>query len=254
MCMVRHLQRVTLSLFLLFPIAALAAAGVGEGSSEIWVDGLDTTPPGAQPANPDADVDYAGRSVFVWDGSATSRQEVFLRRFDKDNKPIGDAVQVNTFDAQAQADPRVAINNDNSFLVVWESHEPPNPEVTYLRERVRSQAFDANGNPVGDEQLLSTLDPLLATGGVYIGVTALSNGTYIVVWRSSQSANEADTSTTIQARRIGANGVPLGDQFQVNSLISSFSENYPAVTALADGGFLVVWTAPQVHGQRKQRW
>ena len=250
MSILQHLQKTTLSLCLLLPIAALAAAGAGDASSEIWIDGVDTTPPGAQPANPDATVDHAGRSIFVWDASATSRQEVFLRRFDKDNKPMGDAVQVNTFDAQRQSNPRVAVSSDNSFLVVWRSAEPPNPDVTFTRDRIRSQAFDANGNPVGDEQLLSTLDPLIATGGAPTDVTALNNGDYIVVWRSSQSANEADTSTTIQARRIGANGVPMGDQFQVNSLISSASENYPAVAALADGGFIVTWTTPEVHGRR----
>ena len=250
MRMVQLFQKTTLSLCFLLPIAALAAAGVGDASSEIWIDGVDTTPPGAQPANPDATVDHAGRSIFVWDASATSRQEVFMRRFDEYNKAMGDPVQVNTFDVQAQHNPRVAASSDNSFLVVWRSSEIPSTNPTVHRDVVRSQLFDADANPVGEEQLLSRLEPLLATGGAPTDVAALKNGGYIVVWRSSQSANEADTSTTIQARRIGANGVPLGDQFQVNSLISSVSENYPAVAALADGGFIATWTAPQVHGRR----
>lgn len=251
MSMVQHIHKATFSLFFLLPITALAAAGAGDSSGEIWIDGLDTVQPGAQPANPDAAMDHAGRSIFVWDATpAATRQEVFLRRFDKDNKPMGDPVQVNTYDTAAQANPRVVANNDNSFLVVWRSAEPASTNPTVNREVVRSQAFDADGNPVGEEQLLSTLEPLIATGGAPTGVAALSNGTYIVVWRSSQSANEADTSTTIQGRMIGANGVPLGDQFQVNSLISSASENYPAVAALADGGFIVTWTTPQVHGRR----
>jgi hypothetical protein len=78
----------------------------------------------------------------------------------------------------------------------------------------------------------------------------LRDGGYIVVWRSSQTLTPGDDSWTIQARRIGANGVPLAGQFQVNSTMTSASENYPAVTELADGGFLVVWTLPQVHGRR----
>jgi len=59
-----------------------------------------------------------------------------------------------------------------------------------------------------------------------------------------------DSSISIQGRRIGANGVPLEDQFQVNSTKTSTAERFPAVTSLSDGGFLVVWTEPQVHGRR----
>jgi hypothetical protein len=81
-------------------------------------------------------------------------------------------------------------------------------------------------------------------------VAALRDGGYRVVWRSNQTPEPNDSSTTIQARRIGANGLPLAGQFQVNSTMTSAAESFPAVTELADGGFLVVWTTPQVHGRR----
>jgi hypothetical protein len=71
-----------------------------------------------------------------------------------------------------------------------------------------------------------------------------------VVWRSSQTPDAGNNGTTIQARRVGANGLPLAGQFQINSLVSTQSESWPAVTTLADGGFFVVWTVPQVHGRR----
>ena len=156
----RILNKSVLILCLLIPATAVSAPGAGEHSGEIWIDGVDTVPPGAQPANPDADVDYRGRAIFVWDGTpGATRKEVFLRIFDENDIPLGDPVQINTYTTQAQHNPRVAISKDNSFLVVWQSDEPPTPEVTYLREVVRSQAFDADGDPVGDEQLISTLNP-----------------------------------------------------------------------------------------------
>jgi len=189
--------------------------------------------------------------VFVWDGTPSStRKEVFLRIFPADGSPPGDPVQVNTYTDRAQHGPRVAINTDDSFLVVWQSDEKPNPEDGFYREVVRSQAFDANANPVEDEQLLTELKPLIATGGPNPEVAVLNDGSYIVVWRSSQSSDPLEKSTSIQARKIGANGIPLGGQFPVNEP-SSDGEDYPAVTALADGGFLVVWTVPkQVRGRR----
>jgi len=243
------LKRSTLILFLFLPVPALTAP-VGEHAGEILVDGPLASQPGSEPSNPDVVVDESGRSIWVWDGTpSTTRKEVFLRIFPADGGPPTDPVQVNTFDEQNQHFPRVAVNIDSSFLVVWLSTEEPNPGDNFLRNIVRSQAFDANANPVGGEQLLSTLDPLLTTDNK-VDVAALPGGDYIVVWRSSQTPEPNDSSTSIQGRRIGADGAPLASQFQINSTQTSASERFPAVTGLADGGFLVVWTTPEVHGRR----
>lgn len=228
-----------------------AAAPVGESAGEIWVNGPADKMPGSDPNQPDADVDASGRRIFVWDTTAVSanRKDIFLRIFPADGGPPADPVQVNTTVEFAQQAPKIAISPDGSFLVVWLSAEPPELGDNFQRDVVRSQTFNASGNPVEEEQLLSTLDPLLTTANK-VDVAALSNGEYIVVWRSSQTPDAGNNGTTIQARRVGANGLPLAGQFQINSLVSTQSESWPAVTTLADGGFFVVWTVPQVHGRR----
>ena len=77
---------------------------------------------------------------------------------------------------------------DGSFLVVWRSAER-NLADTANRDKVRSQAFDANANPVGSEQLLSTLGPETT---IDIGVETAplrvadgSAGGFVVVWSSN---------------------------------------------------------------------
>jgi len=224
---------------------------VGESGGEIWVDGPGDVQPGSDPNHPDAAIDNLGRSIFVWDGTpASTDKEVFLRIFPADGSSPGDPVQVNSLVENNQHFPRVAVSGDGSFLVVWLSAERPEPEDNFFRNVVRSQAFDVDAKPVGVERLLSTLDPLLTTDNK-VDVAALPDGGYIVVWRSSQTLDPAPVNgTTIQARRIGANGVPLAGQFQVNSTNTNASESFPAVSELADGGFLVAWTTPQVHGRR----
>jgi hypothetical protein len=227
---------------------------VGESAGEIWVDGPDQ--PGSDPNQPDADVDATGRSIFVWDGSASNRKDIFLRVFPADGSEPSDPVLVNTYVDDAQHTPRVAIGKDGSFLVVWFSEEEPEPGDGFLRPVVRSQAFDANANPVSEEQLLSTLDPLTTTAKK-VDVDALPSGEYIVVWRQTRESadpnpdpNPEHNDNNIQGRRIGANGVPLAEQFLINTTNTTVSEKWPAVTSLADGGFLVVWTDPQVTGRR----
>ena len=238
----------TASIGLLISIPALASP-VGESAGEIWVDGPADVQPGLQPGNPDAAVDGMGRSIFVWgDTPSTKRKEVFLRIFPADGSSPGDPVQVNTFIEKAQQYPRVAVSSDNSFLVIWQSDEPFPENMTVDRKIVRSQAFDAAGDPLGDEQIISTLPTAEATQ-VSADVAALRDGGYIVVWRSRRSSEPDPDSISIQARRIGADGVPLAGQFQVHPKTGA-GENFSAVTELADGGFFVVWTVPQVHGRR----
>ena len=72
----------------------------------------------------------------------------------------------------------------------------------------------------------------------------------MVVWQSALSALPQETGTSIQGRLLGSNGVPLAEQFQVNSTLGGAFETDINVTELDDGGFLVVWATPEVNGRR----
>ena len=232
---------------------SLVAAQVGEPGPELWVDGPLDVKPGGDPRYTDADADYRGRQVYVWDDNPTadpdSSLDVFMRVFDSSGNSLVGPVQANTFEERNQLFPRVAIAGDGSFLVVWQSYEPPEPDDNFFRVIIRSQAYDAEGTPVGSEQVLSSLKTLVATDAG-AELTALPLGGYVVVWESYNSANPSDTSYTIQGRLVNSNGTPNGGQFQVNSLISGTLETDPSVTALADNGFFATWASPQIHGRR----
>jgi len=228
--------------------AQASSSPVGENAGEISVDRLETTPPTLNPAHPDAAVDKSGRSIFVWDGNpaVNGGKDIFLRIYDVGGSPEGDAVVVNTYLTDSQHYPRVAVSGDGSFLVIWQSEEVPEGSANE-RKVVRSQAFDANANPVESELLVSELPPR-GTTEIHADVAALRDGGYIVVWQSAETHGD-DTNTSIQARRIGADGLPLAGQFQVNTITGN-AQTHSSVTELADGGFLVVWEEPQVQGQR----
>ena len=77
-------------------VCATGQAQVGSGGDEFWVDGPADVQPG-NPSFPDVDVDGAGRSVYVWSvGSGSSSGDIFMRRFDSDDVPLIEPVQVNT--------------------------------------------------------------------------------------------------------------------------------------------------------------
>lgn len=226
---------------------------LGFGGAEIWVDGPALLQPGVDRSNPDAAVGHGGRLIFVWDAfndAGGDGHDIFLRRFDTAGNAFADPVMVNTLITEDQVRPRVAVATDGSFLVIWQSFEedpdtPPGAERIY----VRSQAYDADGDPVGGEQLLSTLSSGEAVD-IDADVAALTGGGYAVVWRSRKSPG-LDTDLYIQARLVNPNGTPNGGQFKANESLGPNVDD-PAVTELADGGFLVLWTIPEVQGRRFQ--
>lgn len=224
------------------------ATGAGEPDSELWVDGPLVVRPG-NPRFPDAAVDYRGRKIFVWDADAgVSSTEIFLRIFDVGGTPLIDPVMVNTYTDANQDYARVAVAADDSFLVIWQSGEPPKPGDLFNRRMVRSQAYDADGQTVGGEQLLNTLITGAATD-ISANVAALGNGGYVVCWESYHTATPGFPNLTIQARLVNSDGTPNGNQFQVNSL-STGNVFDCDVAALADGGFVVVWSDLDVHARR----
>ena len=222
-----------------------AALSAGEGaitppfpdvaSTEIWVDGPDNVQPSG-PNFPDAAVDNEGTRIHVWVAfDVTDRDDVYLRRFDAAGNPLEDPKMVNTTIPDLQRYPRVAVSADGSFLVVFQSYESGNFVI-------RSRAYDADGNPMGGEQLLNTVATGVQTDA-NADVAALrsadgSPGGYAVVWRSGTASGGASNGS-IEACIVSATGVP-GAQFQVNSNNGGF-ELHPSVTELQDGGFLAVW-------------
>ncbi len=255
----RAIKSCLLTLVAALSLAPVLFAGDEEGlpfpdiaSPEIWIDGPDAVQPGNDRRFPDVAVNEAGRRIHVWAVfGEVERGDIFLRRFDAEGNPLEDPKLVNTTTEDDQTNPRIAVSADGSFLVIFQSDEFDAIANTFRRV-VRSQLFDANGDPVGPEQLLSTGRTNSATD-LFADVAALrlsggSAGGYAVVWKSFISVG-SDPGLSIQGCLVSAQGVP-GAQFQVN-LNGAPGQDHPSVAELTDGGYLVTWTeSSQVVGAR----
>ncbi|MDF2867032.1 MAG: hypothetical protein K0S11_502, partial [Gammaproteobacteria bacterium] len=72
-------------------------------------------------------------------------------------------------------------------------------------------------------------------------ITALSDGGFVITW---QSYNQASSSSTydIYAQCYTADGSKVGSEFLINTYIIDFQIT-PMVTAVKDGGFVIIWTS-----------
>jgi hypothetical protein len=177
-------------------------------------------------------MDAVGNFVVVWssylqDGSSNG---VFAQRFDPNCGQLGEEFQVNATSSGNQAEPAVAMDAAAGFVVAWQGPGLIEEEL----EDIFAQRFDPNGSAAGEEFLVNSY----TDGQQLLPSTAMNDdGTFIIVWESSNTAAEGDKA--IYGRLYDSNGVGFGAEFLVSA--ESAVCRYPDVAADANGNFAVVW-------------
>ncbi|WP_170985159.1 Ig-like domain-containing protein [Roseomonas sp. AR75] len=164
---------------------------------------------------------------------------IYGQRYDAAGNATGAEFRANTTTSNDQSYPAVAALADGGFVVTWQS---------YLQDGsgsgIYGQRYDAAGNPAGAEFRANTYTSI---DQAYPAVAALADGGFVVTWMS----NFQDGSFGgIYGQRYDAAGNATGAEFRANTY-TSFSQYYPSVTTLADGGFVVTWSSS---GQDGSGW
>jgi hypothetical protein len=71
-------------------------------------------------------------------------------------------------------------------------------------------------------------------------ITALADGRFVATWTSLDVAD--GSGSCVRARVLNGDGTPAGADFVVNTTKTG-NQEYPAITALADGRFVATWTS-----------
>jgi hypothetical protein len=180
-------------------------------------------------AEPAVAMDAAAGFVVAWQGPESienDQEDIFARRFDPNGVPIGDEFRVNSFISDQQLLPGVAINNDGTFIVVWESNNTPMEGDKAICGRL----YDSNGVKFGAEFFINAESSVCR----YPDVTADANGNFAVVWMEDKSSN------SIMAGLFDPNGAPRTETFQVNTVRFS-SVTRPSIAMDLGGNFVVTW-------------
>ncbi len=181
--------------------------------------------------------DGAGNFVVVWvsDQQDGDSGGIFGRRFDAAGRPVGEEFQVNTYTTDTQDHPAVAAQADGGFLVVWESWRQDGND-----NGIFGQRYDAAGKPVGGEFQVNGTTANSQRGPA---VAVQPAGEFVVAWQEA-----APGSWSLFARRLDADGNPLGPEFEVDA--SGDYQVDPKVVAGGDGSFVVVWDSLNPEGGR----
>lgn len=141
--------------------------------------------------------------------------------------------RINSYTKFDQLKHSSATLTDGGFIVTWTSQgQDGNSWGIY------GQLYDSNGNTQGAEFRVNS-NTLYAQQ--YPSVAALTNGGFVVTWASWEGLGN-----DIYGQRYDIEGSKRGDEFLVNS--SYTGDQNSAVSALKDGGFVVIWTSFRVSG------
>jgi len=198
----------------------------GELMVNSYATGSQRTP--AVTATPD------GEFLVVWSGWGADGFGTQVRWLSSAGVPLGSEFLVSSPAANAVS-PDVDAGPGGDIVVAWHAGFDGTNDTSSFR--VEARRLDGDGLPVGAEFEVNQY----TTDQQRVPRVAVSaDGTFVVVWQSNGSGGNDGYGYSIQARRFAANGTPLGDDIQVNDYVSG-SQRAPAVAALAEGGFVVVW-------------
>ncbi|GMU65259.1 MAG: hypothetical protein AMXMBFR36_15330 [Acidobacteriota bacterium] len=188
-----------------------------------------------------------GEFVVTWMsfgsfGTDSHSSSIQVRRFDSNGVPGGDELQVNTYTTESQTSPVAARDAEGRLIVAWTNFVSGTPEAP---PGIRVRRFDAAGEPLGDEFQVN-----VRTSGRQsrVAVAAGEVG-FLVLWESLGSSSADDSEWGIQGRYFGADGVPLGGDFQINSFTTG-NQVGPAVAMDDSGNILAVWSDTETDGDR----
>ncbi|WP_432472983.1 VCBS domain-containing protein [Amphritea sp. HPY] len=164
-----------------------------------------------------------------------SQYSIAGQRFDEAGNAVGDEFLVNTHTQNDQTSPSVAALANGGFVVIWKSADPATGDTSGVS--IAGQRFDATGNPVGEEFLVNTHKQ---SDQGNPSVTGLTDGGFVVTWQSDDPTTGDTSSVGIAGQRFDEAGNAVGDEFLVNTHTLNY-QVVPAVTGLADSGFVVTW-------------
>jgi hypothetical protein len=187
---------------------------------------------------PDVAAAPDGGFVAVWGTRliGESYGGIGARRFGSDGTPLGTEFKVETYTTETQSTPSVAMDGNGNFVVVWASGGyDPGPDGA--NSGIAGRMFQADATPLGDEFVVNVI-----TGNhqIWPAVDVNSAGSFVVAWQNDDREGGAGPAS-VSFRRFGANGTPLGGQFDVDPG-AGVDQYRPDVSVDSASRFVVSWT------------
>jgi hypothetical protein len=172
---------------------------------------------------------------LVWQDNITDGDGLGISalRLDSGFSGVLSPFRVNSTGAGDQENPQVSLLNGGGAAFVWQGGRQGFQRI-YARFLSAGNLWQTGDLEVNTFTNTCQVNPVVAT---------LANGNVAVAWASFNQA--APTSLQdVYAQLLSPTGQKLTNEFRVNQFIS-YNQRQPAIAALSDGRFVVVWVSEQ---------
>ncbi len=171
-------------------------------------------------------------TVNMTNSTFTNLSKTFNLNINLGNNINSGDIFIPAYDYRNQQNAQITTLKDGGFVVTWESYDNGS------NYDIRGKVFNADGTLRSGyyDILISTSN----TNNQSIPqITALNNGGFVITWYS----NDSDMLGDIRGRVFNADGTAVNtNDFLVSTATSVSSDlQYPQITALNNGGFVVTW-------------
>jgi hypothetical protein len=183
---------------------------------------------------PSVSVNSSG-GYIVWQDNITDGDGwgISARRLDATWSGTASALRVNANGTNDQVQPVVAMLPNGGAAVVWQGGKQSSQHI-FTRFFSSSNTFITGDVMVNTAMNVYQRNPAIAV---------LTNGTAVIAYASYNQAS-ANSLQDVYFQRMSTNGTKLGSEVLVNQT-TAFNQRTPAVAALADGRFVMVWVSEQ---------
>lgn len=188
---------------------------------------------------PSVAMDGQGRFLVAWSDRAGFdgfQMGVFARAFHASGDPMGPEFQVNVMWQQSQWEPFLAARPAGGWVVGWTGTDGGRTFMRLLAPDGTPETGEIEVASVNDQQLCPV--PAVAR-----------DGRIFFAWIDFNGKAGLGNGTSIYGRVFGADGTPLGPEFQVNTTDPG-EQREPKTAADGLGTFMAVWEdrAPDAEG------
>ena len=201
-------------------------------------------------ASPSIGIDSDGDFVVAWysRNQNSSFDHIYAQRFNAQGSKLGSEFRVSSTKTFDQRFPKIAMNNEGNFVIIWESEsQNQNSSEIYGRR------YTADGGVIGSEfQINTSFIPDFSPPRTDIAMDEEDG--FVVIWHEAQFSG-GEGPIEIYGQRYDANNNTIGAEFQLNSNFGD-SQRRPAIEMDDNGNFVIVWESLQnnfpkdIYGQR----
>jgi hypothetical protein len=182
------------------------------------------------PPHPSVAASPEGRLLASW-SDASGLQ---ARAYASDGSAAADVVRLDSRLGSPKGVPSsaAAASGDGGFLVAWAGEEAGGSR------RIRARRLDGDGQPVGQEWLVSLEDE--GRDAAFPQVASDADGGFAIVWQERFATSDPQPSWDVYGRLFSKTGAAKGGPFRLSST-SAQMEGRPAAASTSAGGLVTVW-------------